>query len=173
MASIIAPHIETQLVVTGTSYTLTIAEANSESGITRIEIGPYYFEGAKGQTKFPESPTNEMVPPGWEQIHWVEAEDGSFWLRFDGGVLLPEAGNQLFQFTSNFPPSSSGLAKLKVWRGNRSETFNENVPDYDQKPPKRNSRHDSTGLGQVYQKWGCMPQVILCLATLAALFIVH
>ena len=152
MASITSPQIETQLVVTGTNYQLTIAEASTETGITRIEIGPYYFTGATGQVKYPEAPTNEMVPSGWQQIHWVTERDGSSWLRFEGGIITADQGERVFQFTSNFPPSSSGLAKLRIWRGTRTEKFAVNVPDYDQKPPVRNSRRDSTGFGEIYKK---------------------
>jgi hypothetical protein len=168
MATFTSPNIETQLVVTGTSYQLAIAEADSGSGITRIEIGPYHFEGAAGQTKFPEAPTNEMCPDGWQQIQWVKDNDDSFWLRWEGGILLPEFGERIFQFTSNFPPSSDASARLRVWRGSRSETFQVRVPDYSQKPPARNSRHDSTGFGQIYQKWGCLPQVVLIVLSLLA-----
>jgi hypothetical protein len=171
MASLTAPFIETQLVVTGTNYFLTIAETSDQNGITRIEIGPYYFDGAEGQKKYPESATNELVPAGWGPIHWVQESDGSSWLRFDGGKLVPSDGNRVFQFTSNFPPSNEGLAKLTVWRGTRSETFRLSVPDYNQKPPIRNSRRDSFGLGQVYQKWGCMPQVILCATIITAILL--
>jgi hypothetical protein len=162
MASITAPYIETQQVVTGTNYLLTIAESDTESGITRIEIGPYHFVGAAGQKKYPEAPTNELVPAGWGQIHWVQDEHGNSWLRFEGGIIVAKDGDRLFQFTSNFPPSNNGTAQLRIWRGNRPETFEANLPDYNQAPPARNSRRDTSGLGRVYQKWGCLPQVILC-----------
>ena len=45
MRAITAPMVETQPVVTGTLYQITLAEADGESGITRIEIGPYEFPG--------------------------------------------------------------------------------------------------------------------------------
>ncbi len=153
MASITAPNIETQQVVTGISYFLTIAESDSGTGITRVEIGPYFFEGTSERIKYPEAPTNELVPAGFSQIHWVQDPDGSSWLRFDGGTLRASDGEQVFHFTSNFPPSNEGLAKLRIRRGSRSETFEVNVPDYSNTPPKRNARRDSTGLGKYYRKW--------------------
>jgi hypothetical protein len=168
MASFTAPNIETQQVVNGINYQLTIAEFDTGPGITRVEIGPYYFDTSVGQVKYPEAPTNEMCPSGWEQIRWVQESDGSCWLRYNGGIILAEDNERIFQFTSNFPPSTIGTAKLKIWRGTRTETFEANVPDYTCEPPARNSRRDSTGLGAVYNKWGCMPQVILCVSTLVA-----
>jgi hypothetical protein len=153
MATITSPSIATQQVVTGINYELTIAESSTGTGITRIEIGPYFFEGAAGQIKYPEAPTNELCPAGWQQIHWVQESDGSSWLRFEGGIVRASDNERIFQFTSNFPPSSDGLAKLRIWRGSRSETFRANVPDYSQAPPLRNARRDSTGLGKFYRKW--------------------
>jgi hypothetical protein len=169
MPSITAPNIETQQVVTGTSYTLSISESSTGTGITCIEVGPYYFEGAAGQIKYPEAPTNEMCPADFGQCHWVQDAEGSSWLRWQGGIVKAEDHDRIFMFTSNYPPSTSGPAKLRIWRGTRPESFTVAAPDYSQKPPTRNARHDSTGLGSVYQQWGCLPQLVIVLTSIVAI----
>ena len=87
MPTITAPNIETQQVVTGISYTLSISESDTGTGITRIEIGPYYFDGPSGRVKFPEAPTNELCPADFQSCQWIVDPDGAAWLRFDGGII--------------------------------------------------------------------------------------
>ena len=161
MPTISAPLVETQQVVTGTLYQITIAEETNGSGITRIDIGPYHFPGIPPQIKYPEAPTNELSPPDFRPVRWVTDAKGNSSLRFEGGRILPEDGETVFQLTSNFPPSSGNGPIITVYRDGRSEDFKVPVPDYTQKPPARNSRHDSTGLGRVYKGSGCLPQFIL------------
>ncbi len=164
MALITAPNIEVTRVVTGFMYELSIAAEEGAGPITRIDIGPYYFPGVAPKIEYPEAVTNEMTTPTWSPIRWYTDADGTSWLRYQGGELVAEDGEALFQFTSNFAPSDNAGAHLVVWRGTRSETFDVPVPDYTQAPPKRNSRSDSQGLGRVYST-GCLPQVVLsCLA---------
>ena len=168
MATITAPLVETQQVVTGTMYQINVAEGTNGTGITRIDIGPYRFAGIPPQIKFPEAPTNELCPPGFHPVHWITDQRGASYLRFDGGRIEPGDGEVVFQLTSNFPPAMDGEAVLTVWRDNQSESFRVPVPDYTQRPPERNSRHDSTGLGRVYKGSGCLPQfilTILCVGT--------
>lgn len=159
MPAITAPLVETQPVVTGIMYQAALNEEAGGTGITRIDFGPYYFGGP--QPKYPEPVTNELVPPGWSPIRWVTESDGSSWLRFEGGTILPEDGEVVFRFTSNYPPSTSGPAHMLVWRGQRKEDFDVPVPDYTRPAIRRNSRHDCIGQGNVYQQWGCFPQLIL------------
>jgi|SRR5579883_527240 len=159
MPAITAPLVETQPVVTGIMYDMTINEEENGTGITRIDIGPYYFPGPT--PKYPEPVTNELAPSGWNSIRWVTDPDGTSWLRFEGGILRAEDGEVVFRYTSNFPPSTSGPAHLIVWRGSRKEDFNVPVPDYTQPAIRRNSRHDCTGQGAVYKQWGCFPQLVL------------
>ena len=109
--------------------------------------------------KYPEAPTNELCPSGWQQVRWITDKSGNLWLRFEGGVLHPEDGYKVFQFTSNFPSVTGGVIKMNVWRGARIESFDVPVPDYSQPPPARNNRRDSTGLGWVYKQWGLFPKV--------------
>jgi hypothetical protein len=159
MALYTAPLMETEQVVSGINYQLTISEADGGTGITRIEFGPYRFPLRNGLVKYPEAPTNELCPSGWQQVGWVTGRDGASWLRFEGGVLYPEDGYKVFQFTSNFPPVTGGVHKMNVWRGTRIESFDVPVPDYSQPPPARNPRRDSTGLGAVYKQWGLFPKL--------------
>ncbi len=111
-----APYIETQQVVTGFLYQLHIAEESSGAGITRLDIGPYFFGGAAERVPYPEAVTNEMTPPGWQAIHWHTDEAGASWLRWEGGRLDAEDGELIFQMTSNYPPGR-GDAALYVGRG--------------------------------------------------------
>jgi hypothetical protein len=159
MPAITAPLVETQPVVTGIMYQVVLNEEENGPGITRIDIGPYYFQGP--QPKYPEPVTNEMSPSGWGAIRWVTDSDGTSWLRYDGGILRPEDGEVLFRFTSNYPPSTSGPAHMVVWHGGRKEDFDVPVPDYTQPAIRRNSRHDCVGQGAVYKQWGCFPQLVL------------
>ena len=106
MPMITAPYVETQQVVTGFMYQLHIAEEANGPGITRLDIGPYFFGGAAGRVTYPEAVTNEMTPPGWQAIRWYTDEAGASWLRWEGGRLNSEDGEMLFQVTSNYPPSN-------------------------------------------------------------------
>ncbi|HEX5324477.1 MAG TPA: hypothetical protein VFW40_11870 [Capsulimonadaceae bacterium] len=166
MPAITAPFVETQPVVTGIMYQVTLNEEANGTGITRIEFGPYFFPGPN--PKYPEPVTNELAPSGWSPIRWVTEADGASWLRYEGGNLQPEDGEVVFRFTSNFPPSTSGPAHMIVWRGSRKEDFDVPVPDYTQEAIRRNSRHDCIGQGSVYKQWGCFPQLILGMLGLAA-----
>ncbi|MCW3058666.1 MAG: hypothetical protein ABIY70_05725 [Capsulimonas sp.] len=169
MPTVTAPYIETQQVVTGYMYQLHIAENENGPGITRLDIGPYYFPGAPPQIKYPEAVTNEMCPPSWQAVRWFTDESGASWLRWQGGRLLSEDGEQIFQLTSNYPSTSSGPG-LHVWRGNSksSERYSVTAPDYSQEPPKINPRHDVIGKGSTFVKGGCAPVFILGLLTIAA-----
>lgn len=178
MATISAPRVQTQQVVTGTMYQISIAETADGTGITRLEIGPYRFGGVQTQVKYPEAPTNELCPPGFHPLCWETDGKGVSFLRFDGGRIAAPDGEVVFQFTSNYPPAMDGDAVLTVWRGNVPESFRVPLPDYTQKPPQFNSRHDSTGLGRIYKGSGCIGHVLLIavglyaathLATLGAL----
>jgi hypothetical protein len=169
MASITAPYVETQQVVTGFMYQLQIAEEANGPGITRLDIGPYYFSGAAPQIRYPEAVTNEMTPPGWAAIRWFTDDGGASWLRWDGGRIATEDGEMLFQMTSNYPPSHSGAA-LYVRRGNRGpERYAIAAPDYSQPPPAVNPRHDVKGQLQFTQGTGCAPLLVFAAAGAAAL----
>lgn len=160
MASITAPYVETQQVVTGFMYQLQIAEEANGPGITRLDIGPFYFSGAAPQMKYPEAVTNEMTPPGWAAIRWHTDEAGASWLRWDGGRIATEDGEMLFQMTSNYPPSHSGAA-LYVWRGRQGpERYAIAAPDYSQSPPAINPRHDVKGQLPFAQGTGCAPLLV-------------
>jgi hypothetical protein len=169
MPTITAPNIEVTQVVTGFIYEISISEDDSGSGITRIEIGPYFFSGVPPRVVYPEAVTNELTPSGWSQIGWITDTKGQSWLRFNGGVIKPGDGEAIFQFTSNYKAAAGSGPRLVVWHGARSETFDVPVPDYSSEPPLRNSRHDSTGLGKVYRQSGCMPQTVLCCLIAASL----
>ncbi len=169
MASITAPYVETQQVVTGFMYQLQIAEEENGGGITRLDIGPYYFPGAAPQIKYPEAVTNEMTPPGWAAVRWFTDESGASWLRWEGGRIDQKDGEMLFQMTSNYPPSHSGAA-LYVWRGKQgTERYPIAAPDYSQPPPAVNPRHDVKGQLQFTQGTGCAPVFVLGALGIAAL----
>ncbi len=156
-----APYIETQQVVTGFLYQLHIAEENSGAGITRLDIGPYFFGGTAGRVPYPEAVTNEMTPPGWQAIHWHTDEAGASWLRWEGGRLDAEDGELIFQMTSNYPPGR-GDAALYVGRGRRgSDRFAVAAPDYSQHPPVVNARHDVKGQVAFARSTGCAPLLLL------------
>jgi hypothetical protein len=168
MASLTAPYVETQQVVTGFMYELHIAEETNGTGITRLDIGPYFFTGAADSIKYPEAVTNEMTPPGWAAVRWVTDVSGSSWLRWEGGRIDSEDGEMLFQLTSNYAASNSGAA-LYVWRGNRSpEKFAISAPDYTQPPPAVNPRHDIKGQVSFSKGSGCAPPLMLTLGLIAA-----
>ena len=166
MPAITAPLVETQYVVTGILYQTTLQEDENGTGITRIEIGPYHF--GSPEPKYPEPVTNELAPPGWSPIRWVTDESGASWLRYEGGIIRREDGEVVFSFTSNFPPTSTGPARMVIWRGNRAEYFTVPTPDYTQPAIRRNTRHDCVGQGRVYKQFGCFPQLALGLMSLAA-----
>ena len=169
MPTITAPNIEVTQVVTGFMYELSIAEEENGTGITRLDIGPYTFPGVPPRVKYPEAVTHEMSPRDWQAIRWVTDELGQSWLRYQGGTILPDDGEVLFQFTSNRAAATKSGPKLIVWRGNRSESFDVPTPDYSVDAPARNSRHDSQGLGRVYSTTGCAPQFVLgCLCLVGA-----
>ena len=169
MAMITAPYVETQQVVTGFLYQLSIAEETNGPGITRLDIGPYFFGGAAPRTKYPESVTNEMTPPGWAAIRWFTDEAGASWLRWDGGRIASEDGEMLFQMTSNYPPSSSGVG-LYVWRGPRDpQRYPIAAPDYSQSPPAVNPRHDVKGQVAFTKGVGCAPLFLLAAFGVTAL----
>jgi hypothetical protein len=176
MPTVTAPYIETQQVVTGRMYELTIAEQDGGQGITRLEIGPYYFPGVAPRIKYPEAVTNEACPPDWSGIRWVTDENGASWLRWDGGRLMPEDGEMVFRLTSNYPPSDRGQAALLVWRGasKTPERFKVPVPDYSQPPPQINPRHDVIGKGITFvARGGCLPPAIFGLCVLGVLILRH
>ena len=162
-----APYVETQQVVTGTMYQLYIAEESDGRGITRMDIGPYYFDGVVPRVKYPEAVTNEMCLPGWEGIRWYTDNSGASWLRWQGGILEPETGEVIFQMTSNYP-AAGDAAGLYVWRRGKDQPVRYPIqaPDYSKAPPHINPRHDVTGLGTTFApKSGCAPVVlglILC-----------
>ena len=168
MATVTAPYVETQQVVTGYMYELHIGEEENGPGIVRLEIGPYFFPGAAPQMKYPEAVTNEMCPPGWEAVRWVTDEAGASWLRWQGGRIVADDGEMLFQLTSNYPASNTG-PELYVWRGNRKspERYGISAPDYSQEPPQINPRHDVIGK-KAFARAGCAPVVLLTLGSLAA-----
>ena len=169
MAMITAPYVETQQVVTGFMYQLQIAEEANGPGITRMDIGPYFFSGAAPRIKYPEAVTNEMTPPGWAAIRWFTDEAGASWLRWEGGRLDSEDGEMLFQMTSNYPPSNSS-AGLYVWRGSRApERYPIAAPDYSQPPPANNPRHDVKGQIAFAPGSGCAPLFLLAAFGIAAL----
>jgi hypothetical protein len=176
MPTVTAPYIEIQQVVTGFMYELHIAEEDGGQGITRLEIGPYYFPGAAPRIKYPEAVTNELCPPDWQGVRWVTDENGASWLRWDGGRLDPEQGEMLFRMTSNYPSSDQGQAALLVWRGkNRAaDRYKISVPDYTQQPPQINPRHDVVGQGITFaQRGGCLPPTVFCLCAIASFALRH
>lgn len=168
MATVTAPYVETQQVVTGYMYQLHIGEEENGPGIVRLEIGPYFFAGAAPQVKYPEAVTNEMCPPGWQAVRWVTDEAGASWLRWEGGRIAADDSEMLFQVTSNYPPSNTG-AELYVWRGNRKspQRYNIFAPDYSQEPPSINPRHDVVGK-KAFARTGCAPVVLLAIGGMAA-----
>ena len=171
MPSVTAPYVETQQVVTGFMYQLQVGEEENGQGITRLDIGPYFFPRAAPQIKYPEAVTNEMCPPGWQAVRWHTDEAGASWLRWQGGRILAEDGEMLFQLTSNYPPSNTGAA-LHVWRGNATSTerYPISAPDYSQTPPQINPRHDVLGQKTFAQGKGCAPFVLMAGALAALLF---
>ncbi|MDR3707999.1 MAG: hypothetical protein P4L33_06845 [Capsulimonadaceae bacterium] len=170
MATITAPLVETHQVVTGILYQISLSEAADSTGITRVEIGPYRFRSGPNGPMYPEAPTCELTPPGFQAVRWITDAGGASYLYFEGGRLLPGDGEVVFQLTSNYPPSTDSSASLVVWRDNRPESFRVPCPDYTKSPPTRNARHDSRGLGRIYQQAGCLPQLTLaiCLSAVAA-----
>ncbi len=158
MAAITAPYVETHQVVTGFIYQLYVAEEDNGQGITRLDIGPYFFSGAPPQVKYPEAVTNEMCPPDWQAVRWVTDAGGASWLHWQGGRVTSEDGEQIFQLTSNYPPDNSG-AQLHVWRAGAksAERFSIAAPDYSQEPPRNNPRHDVKGQKSFVGSSGCAP----------------
>ena len=170
---ITAPYVETMQVVTGIMYQLTIAEEANGPGITRLDIGPYFFGGAADRVPYPEAVTNEMTPPGWQAIHWFTDEAGASWLRWEGGRVEAEDGEMLFQVTSNYPPTNTD-AGLYVWRGNRSpERYAISAPDYSSTPPANNPRHDVKGQVAFAQGKGCAPMLVLAALGAGAMLVRH
>lgn len=167
MPTVTAPYVETQQVVTGFIYQLHIGEETDRPGITRLDIGPYFFTDAGPQKKYPEAVTNEMCPPGWNAVRWYTDEAGASWLRWQGGRLLPEDGEAIFQLTSNYPATNTDAA-LYVWRGNAKtpDRYAISAPDYSQTPAKINPRHDVTGKKQFAKGSGCAPPLVFALAAL-------
>ncbi len=169
MAALTAPYVETQQVVTGFMYQLHIAEETNGPGITRLDIGPYFFGGTPDQPKYPEAVTNEMTPPGWAAVHWFTDPAGASWLRWEGGRIDTEDGEVLFQLTSNYAPGTSDAA-LHVWRGSRApERFALLAPDYSQPPPANNPRHDVKGQKEFVKGTGCAPPLALAVFGLTLL----
>lgn len=169
MPTVTAPYVETTRVVTGFLYQLSIAENAEGRGITRLDIGPYYFAGATGRISYPEAVTNEMCPSGWQAVRWFTDDGGASWLRWDGGRLDPEDGEALFQVTSNYPPTNGDAAALHVWRvGAKSpERYPTVTPDYSVEPPAINPRHDVIGRGQTFLRGtGCLPPLVLTVAVI-------
>jgi hypothetical protein len=169
MPTVTAPYVETQQVVTGYMYQLHVGEGESGQGITRLDIGPYFFPGAPPQIKYPEAVTNEMCPRDWQPIRWYTDEAGASWLRWQGGRLFPEDGEMIFQFTSNYPAVNAD-ASLYVWHGASAspERYTISAPDYSQPPPQINPRHDVIGQKLFAQGKGCAPAVLMAgLAVLA------
>ena len=167
MATVTAPYVETQQVVTGFMYQLHVGEEENGPGIVRLEIGPYFFAGAMPQVKYPEAVTNEMCPPGWQAVRWETDAGGASWLRWEGGRLTEADGEALFQLTSNYPPTRTG-AELLVWRVGRKspERYAIAAPDYAAEPPTLNPRHDVIGK-KTFAKTGCAPLLLLALGGLA------
>ncbi len=163
MPTLTAPYVETQQVVTGYMYQLHISEESNGPGITRLDIGPYYFAGHLPLVKYPEAVTNEMCPPGWQAVRWVTDESGASWLRWQGGVLKAEDGEAIFQLTSNYPSRDDGVPALHVWRSGRKapERYAIPAPDYSQAPPTVNPRHDVVGKSSFAARTGCAPVLIV------------
>ncbi|MGO8670706.1 MAG: hypothetical protein ACLQVD_04990 [Capsulimonadaceae bacterium] len=162
MPTITAPYVETQQVVTGFMYQLHIAAEDDGFGISRLDIGPYRFSGVPPLVKYPEAVTNEMCPPGWESIRWVTDDSGTSWLRWEGHLDHTD-GEQIFQMTSNYPPTTTG-GNIYVFRGNggKPEKYSVAVPDYSKAPPQINSRRDVVGQGTIFQNGpGCAPTMAL------------
>jgi hypothetical protein len=170
MPTATVPYVEVQQVVTGFMYELHIAESEGGPGITRLDIGPYRFDGKPPQIKYPEAVTNELCPVGWQAIRWYTDESGASWLRWEGGVVHDTDGELIFQMTSNYA-SSQTAADLYVWRGSRRapERFQIPAPDYTLAPPEINPRHDVIGLGKVFTAGsGCLPPLVLVVGVIAA-----
>jgi hypothetical protein len=174
MPTVTAPYVETQQVVTGFMYQLHIAEEENGQGITRLDIGPFRFEGTPPLVKYPEAVTNEMCPPDWQAIRWVTDESGTSWLRWQGGRLDMSDGEQIFQMTSNYPPTTSG-ANLYVHRGagRAPEKYSVPTPDYSKAPPQINPHHDVIGKTTFVPGAGCAPILLLALGGLIALAVRH
>lgn len=173
MPTVTAPYVETQQVVTGFMYQLHIGEENNGQGITRLDIGPYFFSGVPPQIKYPEAVTNEMCPPDWQAVRWFTDEAGASWLRWQGGRLHTEDGEAIFQLTSNYPPSNTDAA-LYVWRGSSlsPEKYAISAPDYSQSPPQINPRHDVVGQKTFAKRNGCAPIIVMA-GSLAGLLLRH
>jgi hypothetical protein len=169
MATITAPYVETQQVVTGYMYQLYVGEEQNGQGITGLDIGPYYFEGAPPRIKYPEAVTNELCPPDWQAIRWFTDEAGASWLRWQGGRIDPEDGEIIFQYTSNYPPSENAAA-LYIRRGlsQTTQRYAITAPDYTQSPPRINSRHDVIGQKR-FASTGCAPTMALALSGIVLL----
>ncbi len=168
MPTITAPYVETQQVVTGFMYQLHIAEETNGPGITRLDIGPYFFGGAQGRITYPEAVTNEWPRPAGRRIRWFTDEAGASWLRWEGGRLDSEDGEMIFQMTSNYPPTNTD-AGLHVWRGSRPpERYAISAPDYSQEPPAVNPRHDVKGQVAFAKGAGCAPPLVLAVFAIAA-----
>lgn len=175
MPTVTAPYVETQQVVTGYIYQLHIGEEQNGQGITRLDIGPYFFpRSVGGTTKYPEAVTNEMCPPGWDAVRWYTDEAGASWLRWEGGRLDTEDGEAIFQLTSNYP-SANTEAALYVWRGNgrTPERYAISAPDYSQTPAQINPRHDVKGQKQFAKGSGCAPPMVLALGAFAVALVRH
>jgi len=175
MPTLTAPYVETQQVVTGYMYQLHIAEQSNGPGITRLDIGPYYFPGVPPRVKYPEAVTNELCPPGWQGIRWVTDESGASWLRWEGGKLREEDGETTFQLTSNYPARDNGTPALHVWRaGKRSpDRYPIAAPDYTQPPPAINPRHDVMGRVSFASRTGCAPVFLVATLTSIAAIVRH
>jgi hypothetical protein len=173
MPTVTAPYVETQQVVTGFIYQLQIAAEENGQGITRLDIGPYFFAGASPQVKYPEAVTNEMCPKDWQPVRWYTDEAGASWLRWQGGRLAPEDGEVIFQLTSNYPPTNTEAALYVTHVGSKStERYAISAPDYSQPPPKINSRRDVVGQKAFASSKGCAPILLMAFA-LAALMLRH
>lgn len=171
MPSLTAPFVEVTQVVTGFMYQLHIAEETGQPGITRLDIGPYFFSGAPPQIRYPEAVTNELCPPDWQAVRWVTDEGGQSWLRWQGGTLTAEDGVTTFQLTSNYPAANTGAA-LHVFRGPKRapDRFTISAPDYAQPPPANNSRHDVKGQAQFVGP-GCAPSLVLSVLAFVGLLL--
>lgn len=174
MPTLTAPYVEVQQVVTGYMYQLHIAEDSQGRGITRMDIGPYYFEGVPPRVRYPEAVTNELCIPGWEAIHWFTDESGASWLRWQGGILRPEDGEIIYQMTSNYPATNTGAA-LHVWRvgATSAERYEISAPDYSKLPPRINPRHDVIGQGTTFARGGCSSVLLGIVITAASIAARH
>ena len=127
-------------------YQLHIGEEANGQGITRLDIGPYYFPAGAAAGQIPGSRDQRDDPAGLgRRSAGITDEAGASWLRWQGGRHCPEDGEMLFQMTSNYPPSQHRCGPVRLARQARPGALRIAAPDYSQPPPQINPRHDVKG----------------------------